>query len=343
MKHAFLLQNGSTFEDAVEALDKGGIGFLAFVDENKKLQGIITDGDIRRALLKKQYSIDSMLNRTPVVMLADTPEREIIARLKSLHRRHMPLVDEQGCFVRVFLLDDFKVLSRENVVVVMAGGLGSRLGELTKETPKPMLNIGKRPMLEHVVNMFSEYGFRRFVFCVNYKKEVIKSHFGNGEAFGIDIQYVEEQERLGTAGALSLAEDYLHQDFFVINADVIVNLELDEMLASHKESKALATMCVRRYSHQIPYGVIRVNDDHQITAIEEKPDVEFDINAGVYLLNPKCLQFIDGPTYLDMPTLFERVIASENTANVYRIEDYWFDVGRKEDLYAVDEALSIKE
>ncbi len=343
MKHAFLLQDGSTFEEAVEALDKGGIGFLAFINDDKDLLGIITDGDIRRALLKKQYSIESMLNTSPVVMQADTPEREIVARLKTLHRRHMPLVDAQGKFERVFLLDDFKASAHENVVVVMAGGLGSRLGELTKETPKPMLNIGKSPMLEHVVNMFAEYGFRRFVFCVNYKKEVIKDHFGNGEAFGIEINYVEEQERLGTAGALSLATDFLTQDFFVINADVIVNLDVDDMLARHAKSQSIATMCVRRYSHQIPYGVIRADEQHQITAIEEKPDVEFDINAGVYLLSPDCLKYVEGPTYLDMPTLFERVMAGGDSANVYRVDDYWFDVGRKEDLFAVDKALSLKE
>ena len=174
MKHSFTLNSHTTIEEVVKALDEGGVGFLAFVDHEKKLTGVITDGDLRRGVLNKDLSVQSVINHDPVYMGVTESKDAIISKLKQIHRRHMPLVDGDNRLVSVFSLDDIEFISKKNIVVIMAGGLGTRLGELTKETPKPMLVVGDRPMLQHLVEQFRDQGFNRFVFCLNYKKEVIQ-------------------------------------------------------------------------------------------------------------------------------------------------------------------------
>lgn len=201
MDNAFILNENSTLFEAIEALDSGGIGFLAFVNESNLLLGILTDGDLRRAILNKETELREIINRTPKTANIRTPRLQIIAQLKSLHRRHMPLVDDDGFFKGVFSLDSIEFTSEENLVVIMAGGLGKRLGELTKETPKPMLRVGDRPMLQHLVEQFRDQGFQKFIFCLNYRREVIQDYFGSGENFGVKIDYIVEEKRLGTAGA----------------------------------------------------------------------------------------------------------------------------------------------
>lgn len=332
MNNSLVLKDSTSFEDVVEALDQGGMGFLALVDGSDLLLGIVTDGDVRRALLKKDYTVAGMINKTPEVMEATTSKREIINRLKSLHRRHMPLVDDKGKFQGVFSLDQIEFVSRSNKVVIMAGGLGSRLGELTKNTPKPMLTVGNKPMLLHLVELFSEQGFRDFIFCVNYKKEVIQNFFKCGKEFGVKITYVEENKRLGTAGALSLIPDPMHSPFFVINADVLTHLDFNDLLESHVNGAPLATMCVRQHIYQVPFGVVNSDADRVITDIEEKPTYRFDVNAGVYVLSPKVLSSVPQDEFFDMPSLFENLINDGQKTSVYRIDDYWIDIGRKEDL-----------
>lgn len=332
MNNTFVLKDNSTLEMAVEAIDQGGLGFIAVIDESNVLIGILTDGDIRRAFLRKTYNLQVIVNKTPEVMRDTSTKQEIIARLKSLHRRHMPLVDNDGRFKTVFTLGDIEFVTRRNRVIIMAGGLGTRLGELTKSTPKPMLSVGSRPMLQHLVELFSEQGFRDFIFCVNYKKEVIQDYFSDGKKFGVRIEYIEERSRMGTAGALWLIESNIDAPFFVINADVLTNLDFVDLLDCHIKDKSIATMCVRNYKHQVPFGVVNSNSTKAITSIEEKPELSFDINAGVYLLNPDVLMKVPQDMFFDMPSLFESLIEQEKKTSVYRIDDYWIDIGRKEDL-----------
>lgn len=332
MNDSLVLQDTTSFEDVVTALDQGGMGFLALVDESGILKGIVTDGDVRRAILKKDYSLADMMNAAPEVMDASTSKREIITRLKSLHRRHMPLVNNDGEFKGVFSLDQIEFVSRPNKVVIMAGGLGSRLGELTKNTPKPMLTVGGKPMLLHLLELFSEQGFRDFIFCVNYKKEVIQDYFKCGKKFGVKISYVEESKRLGTAGALSLIEEPISDPFFVINADVLTRLDFTDFLGAHLRGGNTASMCVKQHTYQVPFGVVNSNDSQEITNIEEKPTYCFDVNAGVYVLNPEVIYKVPDNEFFDMPSLFDRLINDGYKASVYRIDDYWIDIGRKEDL-----------
>lgn len=340
MKNSLLLTKDSTFEMAIEALDQGGMGFLAFVDDSEVLIGIITDGDIRRALLKKQYSLDAIINKNPEVMSCLSSRLEIISRLKALHRRHMPLVDNTGVYKGIFSLDEIDFITRQNPVVIMAGGLGSRLGELTKDIPKPMLTIGNRPMLQHLVEQLSEQGFREFIFCVNYKKHIIKDYFGDGEKLNVKIKYIEENNRLGTAGALSLIEDKSTVPFIVINADVLTNLNFVDLIEYHEQEKSIATMCVRQYNYQIPYGVVNSCDNKEILSIEEKPVMNFDVNAGIYVLQPEVLCMVPNNTFFDMPSLFELFLKQKQKTTSYRIHDYWIDIGKIDDLNSLNKLMN---
>lgn len=342
MKHSYLLTNKTELHDVVSALDKGGIGFIAFVDTGNKLLGILTDGDLRRSILKKTTNLLDIINRKPETMPDKSTRTEIVARLKKLHRRHMPLIDAHGVLTSVFSLDEIEFVARNNHVVVMAGGLGSRLGELTKHIPKPMLLVGDRPMLQCLVEQFRDQGFSKFVFCLNYKKEVIQEYFGNGKRFGISIDYVFEEKSLGTAGALSLLnKDKILEDFFVVNADVLTNMDFCDLIRFHTEKFSFSTMCVRQYEQRVPYGVVSANTEHYITEIKEKPTSSYDVNAGIYVMSPKALLQIPHNEYLDMPSLFESFIEKKHSCAMYRINDYWVDIGRKEDLAKANEDINI--
>ena len=332
MNNTFILKEDSTFELAVEALDRGGLGFIAVVDENYLLLGILTDGDIRRSFLRKEFDLPSIINKKPEVMSHTSSKQEIISRLKLLHRRHMPLVNEKMQLKDVFSLDDITFVTRDNPVVIMAGGLGSRLGILTKETPKPMLNIGNKPMLQHLIEQFRDQGFRKFIFCVNYKKNIIRDYFADGSTLGVKIQYIEEEKRLGTAGALSLINPSIDVPFFVINADILVNIDFMQLLNFHLQSQSLATMCVREFHMKVPYGVINSNGNNKLLSVDEKPQITFDVNAGIYLLDPCVNNYIPKNQFFDMPSLFEILIDKELQSSVFQINDYWRDIGQKEDL-----------
>jgi len=332
VNNTFILKKDSTFELAVEALDRTGLGFIAVVDETNLLLGILTDGDIRRSFLRKEFDLHSIINTNPEVMNETSSQQEIISRLKTLHRRHMPLVNDKMQLKSVFSLDDITFVTRDNPVVIMAGGLGSRLGQLTKETPKPMLNVGDKPMLQHLIEQFREQGFRKFIFCVNYKKNIIRNYFSDGAKLGVKIKYIEEEKRLGTAGALSLIKPSINVPFFVINADILVNINFMQLLNFHLKSQSLATMCVREFQMQVPYGVINSNSNNDLISLDEKPEIIFDVNAGIYLLDPSVNVYIPKNTFFDMPSLFEILIDKGLQSSVFQINDYWRDIGQIEDL-----------
>lgn len=342
-KYTLLLNQSTTLKDIISALDLGGIGFLALVDSDGVLLGIITDGDLRRSILKNATDLKDVINFSPVTMLFNSKRLEIIERLRTLHRRHMPLVDEHNKLITVFVMDELESCSYQNYIVIMAGGLGSRLGELTKDIPKPMLKIGDRPMLQHLVEQFRDQGFSRFIFCLNYKKEVIIDYFENGKKFGVLIDYVIENTRLGTAGALSLLKKFeIEKSFFVVNADVLTTLDFKDLLDSHLQSKALATMCVRTYDYTIPYGVVVSDKNGLIQKIEEKPTYGFNVNAGIYVLEKEVLELVPDDTFYDMPTLFSG-ISSSGSAKIYEMVDYWVDIGKKEDLIRANIDMSIEK
>ena len=322
----------TTLKDIIIALDKGGVGLVTIVDESEKLIGIVTDGDLRRAILNREDNISNVINTSPVSMHYDTPKGSVIKKLKAIHRRHMPLVDDVGRLRSVFVLNGYELPEKPNNVVIMAGGLGSRLGKLTRITPKPMLKVGNKPMLEHLVEQFREQGFKKFIFCLNHLKEKIIDHFGDGSDFGVEIDYIVEEKRLGTAGALSRLRGTFDSPFFVVNADVLTTLDFERLMDHHCASSSIATMCVREYQHTLPYGVISSDETGRLVGITEKPTQSFDVNSGIYVLAPQVIDFIPDDQMYDMPELFEKMLINGKHCSVYKLDGYWLDIGQVNDF-----------
>jgi NDP-sugar pyrophosphorylase family protein len=213
----------------------------------------------------------------------------------------------------------------------MAGGMGQRLRPLTEDCPKPLLSVGGRPLLETILLQFREHGFQRFFISVNYRADMVEGHFGDGDALGVTVNYLREDAPLGTAGALGALPDAPREPVFVMNGDVLTRVDFSGMLSFHREHKAAATMAVRGFEMQVPYGVVNV-EDQRITAIEEKPVHRFFVNAGIYVLEPDVVAAIPKGEHLDMPALFTRLHAQGRTTAAFPVHEYWMDIGRKQDF-----------
>ena len=335
-----ILTNDTSFKDAIAVLDENGNGFLSIVDSDDHLIGILTDGDVRRAILNDISDINDIINKTPTTVPAGTTRAQMVSMLKDMHRRHMPVIDDEGRLLEVVSLDEVEFNHKPNTVVIMAGGLGSRLGELTKETPKPMLHVGDKPMLVHIIESFNDYGFTDIIISVNFKAEKIKSYFGDGSKFGVKIKYIEEKERLGTAGALSLLDEKPELPFFLINGDVLTAVNYEKLLEYHNKNSADATMCIRGYDHEVPYGVISTDDQNNILELQEKPINTYYVNSGVYVLSPEVLDYIPQNKYYDMPSLFKELVDNHKVAKTYHLTDYWIDVGNPVDYETANNKLS---
>jgi dTDP-glucose pyrophosphorylase len=326
-----LVTNQISIKEALLKLEKTAMQILLVVDAENKLVGTITDGDIRRGLLKDltlNDAIASIVHTTPTIGQINESNQEIIKKaiVNKLHQ--IPIVDEQNRVVSLKEIDELlKPEIKQNKVVLMVGGLGTRLHPLTKETPKPMLKVGDKPILHTIVDRFASYGFINIVMCVNYKAEAIQGYFGNGDRFGVNIEYVLEEDRMGTAGALSLLTTKPTEPFFVMNGDLLTNVNFESLLDYHQTHQAVATMCVREYDFQVPYGVVKI-EGNQVQSIEEKPVHKFFVSAGIYMLSPETLNHIPEGQYYDMPTLFEKLIAQKQSTVSFPIHEYWLDIGR---------------
>lgn len=342
MVNSFVLKNNSSLDDALRVLDSNGNGFLPVIDDKGLLVGIITDGDIRRGILNKNLELHSIINRNPTTAKIGTSHVDIKKHLRSIHRRHMPVIDEKRKLIEVVILDEFEFISKDNLVVIMAGGLGSRLGELTKETPKPMLNVGGKSILQGIIEHFKSQGFCKFLLCLNYKAEIIEDYFKDGEWLGVDIKYTKEKKRLGTAGALSLIDFQINQPFFVVNGDVLSSINFEDFLNFHLVNNADATMCIKKINFDIPYACIEFDGNMDLKFIKEKPSLNYFINTGMYVLDPKLLKKIPENDFFDMPQLFQQCINEELKTKVFTIDDYWLDLGKIEDLDKGNNDLSFK-
>lgn len=323
-----------SLRDALACIDRAGSQMGLVVDERRRLLGTLSDGDVRRGLLKGLKLTDKVLaamHLNPTVARADQGRQEIMITMRQRGLHQIPLVDSEGIVVGMEVVDDyFGATPRENWVVIMAGGLGKRLEHLTQDTPKPMLRVGSRPILETIVSEYAAQGFHRFYFAVNYKAEQIEQHFGDGGRFGVEVRYLREQHRLGTAGALSLLPDLPTQPFLVTNADLLTKEDFGLMVDLHLESGADATMGVRNYEMQVPFGVVQEEEGY-IKAIVEKPLHRFTVSAGIYVLSPKILELVPKSTEFDMPALFENGVRKGLRARCHRIDGYWLDIGRLPD------------
>lgn len=330
-----LVKESTSILKVLEIIDRSSKQLAIVVDEQNKLLGTISDGDIRRALLKNISLNDSVKDiyfKTPTVASINDSKEDIIniCKIKKLHQ--IPIVDKDGNLIGLEILDE--LISKEkktNKVVLMVGGLGTRLRPLTDNTPKPMLKVGNKPILQTIVEKFAEYGYTEIVMCVNYKSHVIQEYFGDGSEFGVSIKYILEEQRMGTAGALGLLKDKSTEPFFVMNGDLLTNVNFEHLHDYHLANNSMATMCVREYDFQVPYGVVNI-ENSKILSIEEKPTHKFFVSAGIYMLSPEVLEYIPQHQFYDMPTLFEKLIGENENVVSFALREYWLDIGRIEEF-----------
>lgn len=332
-----------TLLEAMKIIDETSLQFVVVVDEEQRLLGTVTDGDIRRGILRGEgleVPITAVMNADPVSAIYGQKPYKLKQLMKQKKLKQLPIVDESNKVIDILFLEKLGLPSSENSVILMLGGLGTRMRPLTNDIPKPMLKIGEKPILETIIEGFKQYGYTNFVFSVNYKKEIIQDYFQNGAAFDVNIEYVEEEKRLGTAGALSLLKKKIDKPFFVMNGDLLTQINFDQLMEFHNEHQAVATMCVREYEFQVPYGVIETAGI-DLVRIKEKPVYRSFVNAGIYVLNPETIESIPQNEFYDMPTLFEQLIEKKQKVTVFPIREYWLDIGKMDDFNKAQ--IDIKE
>lgn len=333
-KHS-MVRETATIRDTIRTIDASAMQIALVVDDKSRLVGTVTDGDVRRAILRGadlEAAAESIMNPHPRTATINESRDSILLMMRQKQLHQIPILDLDGRLVGVEILDDLlQPANKDNPVVIMAGGLGSRLRPLTDECPKPMLRVGNKPILETILQNFVEYGFSQFYFSVNYRADMIKDHFGDGGTWGVQIRYLEEDRRLGTAGALSLLQPAPQLPLIVMNGDLLTKINFQHLLDFHAGHNAAATMCVREYEQQIPYGMVSI-DGHRLMGIEEKPAQKFFVNAGIYVLNPDAFNYLPAGAAIDMPDLFNRVIGDGGQAAVFPLREYWLDIGRIDDL-----------
>ncbi len=327
-----VLAPSAKVRDAMGAMTKSRVGFAVVVEESGRLAGVVTDIDIRRALLRGaglSSPVTKAMNRKPLVV-PDGTSPEKLSALFALHTKsHLPIVDRRGRLTGLAALSDYMTVPARhpNRVVVMAGGAGKRLRPLTANTPKPMLRLGNKPILEHLLEQMAAAGFTRFTFTVNYLAEQIERHFGDGSRWGVEIEYVREPRPLGTAGALRLIKRRLEEPLLVLNGDILTKVDFAALLDFHAAEKGLATICVKRHEIQVPYGVVE-QSRRRLSRFVEKPTQRFLVNAGIYVLDPRALAWLPKRRACDMPE-FLNIIRSRRRGGVacFPVQEYWLDIG----------------
>jgi dTDP-glucose pyrophosphorylase len=324
----------STIGEALSVIDSGQVKIALVVNDDNQLLGTLSDGDIRRGLLRRKTlndTIEDVYSRNPVVVCEGYSSEEIL-RLCSMNQvRQIPIIGEDKRVIDLFSLDEGLSKEHENTVVLMVGGLGTRLRPLTENTPKPMLEVGGKPILQTIVDGFSKHGFTNITMCLGYKSSMIQDFFQDGVRFGVNIDYIVEEQRMGTAGALTLLKKRPGKPFFVMNGDLLTNVNFEQMLDFHESSNSKATMCVREYDIEVPYGVVSIENEN-ICSIKEKPTHSFFVNAGIYLLEPECIDLIPDDEFYDMTSLFEELISEQNKIVSFPLQEYWLDIGNHSDF-----------
>jgi UDP-hydrolysing UDP-N-acetyl-D-glucosamine 2-epimerase len=332
---SLLLSPGANVREAIEVVDAGNRRTALIVDHHFRLIGIVRDADIRRGLLNGitlEDPASRIMKTEPITARPGMSRQALLSIMQSRPTDMLPIVDDAGRLVGAeFLMDMLTTAERPNDVVLMAGGFGRRLGVLTRDCPKPLLNIGPKPMLETIVESFAEQGFRRFWISVNYLADMIEQHFGDGRRWGVEINYLREDRPLGTAGALSLLPVRPQHPLVLMNGDILTKVRFDELLEFHGEGGGVATMCVREHEVTIPYGVVETADGY-LQRIHEKPKQTSFVNAGIYALNPEFVSYVPGNERSDMPTLLEAEMARGRKVSLFPIREYWMDIGHLDDF-----------
>lgn len=332
-------------ETAIATLDEGGQRIVLVVDDDERLQGTLTDGDVRRALLRHQpltTPVGEVMCIRPQVAQLQWSREKILSVMESTRLLHLPVVDAVGRVVGLETLHE--LLDKkpiDNPVFLMAGGFGKRLYPLTQDCPKPMLKVGDKPILELILQSLADVGFHRFYISTHYLPEMIRDYFGDGSRWGVSIQYVHEDEPLGTGGALGLLpRGEVGLPMILMNGDLLTRVDYRSLLEFHQRHQGTATLCVREYESQVPYGVIQ-SEGHRITQIVEKPVQRFFISAGIYVLSPELIGRVVPGERIDMPTLLEQEIVAGRDVNMFPVHEYWLDIGRMDDFHRAQEEVRL--
>lgn len=334
---AILVGPDATIEEVIQAIDRGALSLALVVSADSALLGTVTDGDVRRAILRGVSLSDAgqtIMNSNPVWVTSTTSLRAVgeLMRRRSITR--VPVVDDDLRVVglrRIEELIDAPPDTLDNLVVLMAGGIGQRLRPLTVAVPKPMLPIGGRPLLETLVQRFRDQGFSRIRLAVNYLSDVVESHFGDGSSLGVDVRYLREETPLGTIGAISLIDEPIDKPVVVMNGDVLTKVGFASLLDYHQSNGFAMTLCVRHYEFQVPYGVVEL-DESRVSAVEEKPVKGFFVNAGIYVLDPDVAAAIPADRRTDATDVVQTLLAEGRRVGSFPLREYWIDVGSHADF-----------
>jgi len=332
-----ILRTDAVIEDAIKILDREALGIVLVLGQGETLKGVITDGDIRRGLMRRlpiTASVSDVMNKNPHT----APQGATRAQIKELMNRftilQVPIVDHLNRIVGMETLQDIVSHSKVgNPVFLMAGGFGTRLRPLTNDCPKPLLKVGEKPILEGILDGFLRAGFQRFFISTHYLPKMIRDHFGDGERWGASITYIHEEIPLGTGGALSLLpKDEITEPVVMMNGDLVTALNYTNLLRFHLKYGGSATMCIREYDFKVPFGVVKTNNDLKVVGMVEKPVHKLFVNAGIYVVSPELIHQVRPGQRIDMPTLLEQEIANGRKVNSFPLHEYWLDIGRMDDF-----------
>lgn len=330
-----LLSIDATLKEAISNLDESAVQIVLVVSVQETLVGTLTDGDIRRGLLRGldlNSPIESIVHREAMVVPPQMNRDMVLDLMQANVINALPVVDESRRVLGLHLLNDLLApVHRPNLMVIMAGGQGTRLRPHTENCPKPLLPVGGKPMLEHIILRAKAEGFQHFIVAIHYLGQMIEDYFGDGSHWQVKIDYLRENSPLGTAGALGLLEPHPEMPFLVTNGDVLTDIRYGELLDFHCHHGAAATMAVRLHEWQHPFGVVRIQGV-DIIGFEEKPISRSHINAGIYVLEPSALDLLNRSEHCDMPKLFSRLQESAARTIVYPMHEPWLDVGRVDDF-----------
>ena len=342
-----LIRPDTPLREAIKQMDIAALQVLVVVDDEDRLLGIVTDGDVRRAIINGidfKEPVSSIMTKNPIVMSYPSDKNDALKLMKKYEVRHIPIIDKENKVVGLVLWKDFlndgKVVypSKETSVVIMAGGKGTRLDPFTKILPKPLIPIGEKPIIELIMDNFRKYGFNKFIISLNYKAEMIKMYFAENPN-NYSIEYVQEENFLGTIGALSLIKERLNTTFIVSNCDVVTDANYDDLLNYHKQNNNHITILGVIRHINIPYGILNMkNGDFE--EIIEKPDYHFIVNAGIYILEPEVIDLIPENKPMDMPDLLLLAKKKGFKIQVYPMSCSWFDIGEWEEYRKAMEYIS---
>ena len=327
----------STIRQAVSVLEEVKIGIVLIVGEDKKLLGTITDGDVRRALINLvplDQNVKTIMSENPIVASRYDSAEKIRELMSQNALLQIPIVNESNQIVGIEILEPLidRTKSLQNPGVLMAGGYGKRLRPFTFDTPKPLLKVGSKPIVEMILEQLNEAGFKQFFFSVHYKADKLKTYFGNGSKWGVTIQYLDEAKPLGTAGSLGLLPENLPESpILVMNSDLLTRVNFQELLRYHEDQRGVATICARDYELQVPYGVIET-EGTKLVDIAEKPQHHFFVNAGIYVLNPSVVKKIKNVGAIDMTDVLISEVGDNNNVVVFPVHEYWLDIGRVDEF-----------